>query len=1543
MVLRKNCLFKKNGIMKLMYSFFYFILAFVLFCGIQKEVKAQNLNIDIQISLVDGGTYKHDIVGEGLSNKSQFTWDISLYDKSDPSRLICTKTPADYTTENWSFVPGSYVSVAFDLDLFATCGGWVVGQKVVLNLKVTDTASPWYGAKASCTFNIPANSTMLMNMVDPPQGILLEKEVPVPTISVTGATLCQGEAGKTVTATVKDAPTGFSIDWDNPNITTGSSATIGAIGTGLAAGTHNLEAKLKDASGNVIKDKSGNEIKANYTVKVNPLPTVSITPTELCKGGKITASGGDSYKWTKGATGSSAQVTPNASGEYVVEVTKSGCKKEEKVNITVNEVPSVTIGTPAKTNVCVGEVIRVTATASGGSGSGYKYNWTNASGDAAGTKTAVAGDNKIKLTVTDGKNCTSAFSNEVNVVGHEVKVAVSDITPCVGDIGSLTARPTFNPNGQQRDVTYTWSPATDIVSGQGNASIQVKAYDAPGVHEFTVEVKNGHGCGATAKGKVTTKECTQPPSLAVTPPVTTPTGLKGDPIPACVTASGGQCGGQYTFAWSSQDAGVTVTPTTPGCANVTSTTSGTKNVCVEVTCGNEKKKECFDVKVTEGNVNLRLEWTITDMVCQYPGETRTISITAVGGPAGTKYSFVLSTPDGSAALTVNGDTKTTWTHIVTADKKGIYDISNLSALLPDGTTSPVTISPGAKINADFYKVPAVYANGVVANSTLEHCEGEELILTGSGDAIRYTWNNGVQNGQPFVPTVAGVYEVTGVTENNCSATDQVTVNLNPKPQLDITVSGNEICPGEEVTLGATANLGTVTWNNGVINGAPIKIDVSGEHKFTATATDPATGCSMSKDTTIIVKAKPTIVSHSKNPRNIAIGKDVYFAVKATGDEPLTYEWYRKENGIWSLLTDNSVSLPTISGAITDSLVLQTVPESWDGSELKVVVKNDCDTTSMVFQLGVKECFEIEIELLMQEGIIPDTDPTNKIDGWYCRNRRIALRAVLSSPEGYDIENGHYKWTIDGLELPEEHFELETDTCVLTWIPEFQEDDIVVKVCGYCDGACEEVCVQYIRLKAREFEKVSVDLLTSVDPDHRFCPGDTVDFWVTAKNVGDSARYEWHNDIFHLPNGNPNNELLNYSDTELTMVMGQEDTWMKVIVTPSNEVCTEDSVYIDEIFLRKGQWVTPSLRIINNIEDTMACSGDRILFTAVYENAGTNPTFHWRKDVWDWGHEQFAEAVLEDKDMWLKCWLVPGNDVCYDGSLLVDSMIIRVLENPTVVISADLTNKAPGDEIVIESEVTNMPSKAHYTWYLNYDYTLSNSDYPEYISDKLAQGDVIQCGVTGERICTSEVMSNELVIYFGDQSRDTMITIYQGEKIRNLNMRRKGDTGNSIFRITADGYPRWGVGSMNFNGHFDYTPNAGFVGSDVVKYEVVDKFDQTKVETGYIYISVMDRKRFFIPNIITPNGDGINDTWNLEFLADYPDHHITIYNRDGVVVFEATNYQNDWDGTGMTTSGYISHFNLANGVYTYVIDLGNKEILKNWIEIRRDMNRGKYKY
>ncbi len=63
----------------------------------------------------------------------------------------------------------------------------------------------------------------------------------------------------------------------------------------------------------------------------------------------------------------------------------------------------------------------------------------------------------------------------------------------------------------------------------------------------------------------------------------------------------------------------------------------------------------------------------------------------------------------------------------------------------------------------------------------------------------------------------------------------------------------------------------------------------------------------------------------------------------------------------------------------------------------------------------------------------------------------------------------------------------------------------------------------------------------------------------------------------------------------------------------------------------------------------------------------------------------------------------------------------------------------------------------------------------------------------------------------------------------------------------------------------------------------------------------------IPNIITPNGDGHNDNFEIDGLLDLSDSKLIIYNRWGKKVYESNNYQNDWNGD-----------NLTDGVYFYVL-------------------------
>lgn len=61
--------------------------------------------------------------------------------------------------------------------------------------------------------------------------------------------------------------------------------------------------------------------------------------------------------------------------------------------------------------------------------------------------------------------------------------------------------------------------------------------------------------------------------------------------------------------------------------------------------------------------------------------------------------------------------------------------------------------------------------------------------------------------------------------------------------------------------------------------------------------------------------------------------------------------------------------------------------------------------------------------------------------------------------------------------------------------------------------------------------------------------------------------------------------------------------------------------------------------------------------------------------------------------------------------------------------------------------------------------------------------------------------------------------------------------------------------------------------------------------------------FGIPNTITPNGDGSNDTWVINEVYTFPQNHVEIYDRSGRLVYSKSGYQNDWDGSGLPATVY----------------------------------------
>jgi gliding motility-associated-like protein len=88
------------------------------------------------------------------------------------------------------------------------------------------------------------------------------------------------------------------------------------------------------------------------------------------------------------------------------------------------------------------------------------------------------------------------------------------------------------------------------------------------------------------------------------------------------------------------------------------------------------------------------------------------------------------------------------------------------------------------------------------------------------------------------------------------------------------------------------------------------------------------------------------------------------------------------------------------------------------------------------------------------------------------------------------------------------------------------------------------------------------------------------------------------------------------------------------------------------------------------------------------------------------------------------------------------------------------------------------------------------------------------------------------------------------------------------------------------------------------------------------------KKIIVPNAFSPNGDGINDYWNIKNMFTYPEGTVSVYNRYGQQVFQSTGYTKPWDGTSNGAA-------LPQGTYYYIIDLKDTQPkISGWVLIVR---------
>jgi gliding motility-associated-like protein len=84
----------------------------------------------------------------------------------------------------------------------------------------------------------------------------------------------------------------------------------------------------------------------------------------------------------------------------------------------------------------------------------------------------------------------------------------------------------------------------------------------------------------------------------------------------------------------------------------------------------------------------------------------------------------------------------------------------------------------------------------------------------------------------------------------------------------------------------------------------------------------------------------------------------------------------------------------------------------------------------------------------------------------------------------------------------------------------------------------------------------------------------------------------------------------------------------------------------------------------------------------------------------------------------------------------------------------------------------------------------------------------------------------------------------------------------------------------------------------------------------------------VPNVFTPNGDGVNDCFTIRGLAE--GSTLTVYNRLGIEVFKSDRYEQNWDGKDMNGQ------DLEAGTYWYVLLPSDmEEVVKGLVYLKRE--------
>ena len=1325
------------------------------------------------------------------------------------------------------------------------------------------------------------------NLSDPIE--IIEENLP-PAVATNGGAICPDEVAQLFANPIA----GASYEWrvaGNPLIVSTEQNPL----IPLSASTV-FELTVISVNGCVSNPLSYTQQIVHGAPTANPNASYSVnadcTPADLTLTSNATGTG-LLYTWTgpNGYTSNAENpVISNASsdnnGSYsLVVTTANGCSTTGVTNVVIDITNQVAQPIIASTGpACEGETIVLTVTQY--TGSNVNYTWTTPSG----TFTNITGENTNEIVISpiNTTDHQGAYTLTVSVDGCTLtsdtySVDVFDIptaTPsatatsiCDGGMLELFAAGTGVGN-----LTYSWVGPNGFTSNLENPNINTTSPANNG--QYTVTVTSVSGCSAVESIMVNNiLEAPDAPTIFTDQMI-----CEGDDIVLTTSAVG------TTFEWVGPLGASQSTLALPGLTTNTGTTT--------LPMGNQAYMMGeWQVQVTDANGCTVLSDPISLTINEIP-----VAFASNNGPVCKQEPvqlFAGQIQNGEYRWYDGDPAASPAPNLISTDQNPIlYNVpAGVHEYFLEVIKFECESEVAAKTTVTINEQPVIDA--IVGNGS--YCEGTDILLSAVNGAplagnITYTWTG--PNGFSFTSNTAsnasfavnlpnvsqimeGTYTLTLISDSGCeSEVQSVNIDLDATPATPLLQANDDsLCEGENLEL-----------NTDLFTGTP----VSYEWFF-----DDGSGMVSLGTTT-----SPTFFINGVTPNNAGI-----YSVQTTVDGCISSPSNIMDVQVFGAFTTPSAGNTTSisSPACEGDLVQLNLPfftgadYQWYGpngfsSSLPNPVINPVsidDIGSYYAVITLDNNCTVMVSDTTNVYIQPQPEsPTITSSGPVCEGSDFVLS--VSSPINYPSGTVfNYDWYY----APTNALVGTTTTSSFTYPNALQTntgDYYVIMTVGDCAAEPSEVT------------PVQVDFVPPNEAD----AGEDIEICATNIYSLDGETPTIGTGFWTSPSGATisNPEL---HDTEVIDLIQGENMFIWTLSNGACENYDADTVIVTVTLIPSD--------IAYAGEDFNICGDSGSSLNA---NVPTSATGMWTQTLFQASlGVVIVDPTSPNTDV---TGMISGNTYLFTWSLsqgvceefATDEVIVTVNEAPTVnAFVPEHEIYSCGEEFLTIN--ANQPSIGTGVWTTSSSATIVEPSFNSTIIDDLEPGTNMFIWTLSNGACENYSSDTLYVISEGTdiQADADAYEILFDETIDNEDIMVNDFTGNiNEWDITIIDDVDNGTITFFEDGVFSYEPNDAFFGMDEFIYQICNVNCPSVCDTAIVTIRVTGLETTgdcWVPNVMTPNDDGLNDNFVIPCLDIYPNARLCIFNRWGDRILEEKPYKNDWIGT-------YKGKDLPPGTYFYVL-------------------------